>query len=38
MGLSSEDIPNESLPTLSSLGLIVIGLILVFTASTNKTD
>ena len=30
MGLASEDIPNQALPTLSSLGLIVIGLLTVF--------
>lgn len=35
MGLSSKDIPDEALPTLTSLGLILIGLGVVF---VNKKE
>ena len=38
MGLASEDIPKEALPTLSSLGLIVIGLVLVFTGARSQSS
>jgi hypothetical protein len=31
MGLASKDIPTNPLPTLTSLGLMLIGLIVVFT-------
>jgi len=40
MGLSSNDIPNEALPTLMSIGLIILGLVIMFTgsSSTMKND
>jgi hypothetical protein len=38
MGLAAKEIPNEALPTITSLGLMVIGLTIVFTSdrATNK--
>ena len=36
MGLASEDIPNEMMPTVVSLGLIGVGLYLVFTGDKDR--
>ncbi len=41
MGLAFKEIPKEPIPTIFSLGLIVIGLIVIFTdkrTTSDKTD
>ena len=38
MGLASKEIPKEVLPTLSSLGLIGIGLFVVFTGARSQSS
>ena len=38
MGLAGESVPNEMLQTLTSVGLIAVGLYLVFTGGDRSKD
>ena len=38
MGLATEHIPNDRLPTVTSVGLIAAGLFLVFRRNDGKAD
>lgn len=38
MGLAADEIPNEQLPTLVSIGLVVTGLIVLFTDNRKRHE